>query len=719
MLLTKLQTITTVFLIIVLVAGGAGVLRSQPVPQLPAAAGQPKDGKQETVRTDLYGDPLPAGAVARLGTVRFRHGGFGAHGLTFLPDGKTLVAANEEGSIWFWEATTGKLLRTFDTRPLTIRAFALSPDGKQIAVAGFLPVEGNRPMTGVVRLLEASSGKEVRTLPRDFGDVGHGTLAFTPDGRLLVSIGENGILRIAELASGVVILQQRFPGDILANLALSPDGSVLAVASGPNTRKLYLWKWQAGEEPRELQVNDFVARWLAFSPNSKILAAASDSESTIRLWDVESGRPLSKLKPPGTDNIWLGWLGDLVFSADGRVLASAGRHHNERGMIHFWEPVSGRYLGQLEADIDLSRPAISADSRLIAAGAGSGVRVWDLASRKELASHQETHSASVGRVAVSARDLVATASDDHTVRLWDARTGRQRFKLTHGRSVRAVALSPDGGMLASSSMDDTVRLWDVATGHEIYTLAGHGKYGGRRVLGFTPDGKQLLSWGDDFYLRLWDVRTGKALLEQAIRPSGVKVPDEDRDGAGAAQREKLSLLFGEGTFSSDGQALVLSIGSDFHVFEVATGKELRKIPGDGGHVVSLAISPDGKRLLASAWSRPVMTKLADGRTHSSAANDHPISLWNLATGERIQQILLPEGGVGPVTFSPDGKVFAAGTDKPHGKIRLWEVATGKEQMTIEGFRGAARSLAFSPDGKRLISGMQDTTALVWDLSQHR
>jgi WD40 repeat protein len=364
-------------------------------------------------------------------------------------------------------------------------------------------------------------------------------------------------------------------------------------------------------------------------------------------------------------------------------------------------------------DSGIGMLAVSADSRLLAAGTGSGVRVWDAKSRKELAENLEGHRGQVGRVAVSA-GVLATAGDDQTVRVWDPATGTQRVKLLHGHWVRAIALSPDGTKLASSSLDDTVRLWDIGTGREIYRLAGHGKLGGRRALAFTSDGKCLLSWGDDFCLRIWNVSNGKALIEHPIRPSGINVPNEDAEPL--EREQKFMIMFGEATFSRDGKGFVLNIGQDFYVFDVGTGKELRKIPSDGGHIISMAISPNGKLLLASAWGKPVQTKLADGRTRFSAAKDPPICLWDLSTGERIRQIMLTEGGAGPICFSPDGKVFATGTEKPHGKIRLWDLATGKERLTIDGFGGAARSLAFSPDGKRLISGMSDTTALVWDLT---
>jgi WD40 repeat protein len=324
------------------------------------------------------------------------------------------------------------------------------------------------------------------------------------------------------------------------------------------------------------------------------------------------------------------------------------------------------------------------------------------------------------RIAGSPRGLIVTASHDHTIRLWDAQTGRQDRVLKHDRSVLDISLSPDGRKLASSSWDDTLRLWDVGSGKQIYQLPGHGRYGGKRPVQFTPDGNQLYSWGDDdFYLRKWDVVTGKALLEYRLQPSGVQVPGEDAKADGRRQevfRMQLMLSLGPATFSSNAKYFLLTVGGHFHVFDAATGKELRTIPTESNHVASLAVSPDGMYLLASAWGKEVQTKLSDGKIRSVAAKDHPICLWELSTGKLVKKIMLPEAGAGPVAFSADGTLFAAGLDSPDSKVRVWNVATGEEVLTRDGVPGRMSALAFMPDGKRLVSGMQDGSALVWGLT---
>jgi WD40 repeat protein len=702
MFLSRLLTISAGLLALVLI-GGASLLVGLAARETTPEATAPAQEEQKS-RVDRHGDPLPPGAVARLGTERFRTGGFDVRGLGFLADGKTLVSATSAANaIQLWEASTGKPLREISTGQLSARGFALSPSGKYVAVGGFLLEEGNKPTPGAIGIWDTASGKEVRIFQRNGDDTDYCALAFTPDDKLLMSMGSrSGVLRIEEIATGVELLRHQFPKDIQGSLALSADGSTLAVGSGPNTHKLYVWQWQTPDEPRELKAPRYAGQFLAFSPDGKRLAESSDLDETVRVWDVATGRLLHKLEPPETDHHW---HSSVIFSPDGKTLIASTRS-NTSGAVHLWDAATGKYRSRIDAVV--GRLTVSPDSRLLAGSGEGAIRVWELASGKELAADDDAHQNGIGRILV-AGDVVITGSDDHTIRIWDAATGKQRLKLAHGSYVRALALSPDGTKFVSSSPDDTVCLWDVATGRKIYTLPGH--RGGRHAVGFTPDGKYSLSWGDDLYLRKWDVSNGKAILEHRLRPTGVKIPDDDDERA----RLPMFFMLGEGTFSPDGKLFILDAGGQFHVFDVATGKDLHQIANEGSSVISLAVSPDSKMLLASAWGKPVETKLTDGRIRHSSAKNHPVCLWELASGRLRQQILLREGGAGPVAFSADGRFFATATHKPDQRIRLWDVARGEEVGSLSGFRGRVRSLAFSPDGKRLISGMDDTTALVWDL----
>lgn len=631
-------------------------------------------------RTDRYGDPLPRGALTRLGTVRYRHGG---GGLSFLPDGRTVVSVSQNNGIALWNARTGCLLRTIDIGNLSLgQASAFAPAAKRLAVSGALPHALKPGWRNVLRVFDMASGKEVRTFDRPLLDGAH-ALALTPDGKHLFSLGREGKLRIEEVATGVELLRQQFPADVGASLALSSDGSTVAVASGPNTRKLFVWQWQKAEKPRALKTPGYRGRSVTFSPDGQRLADCSDLEATLRVWDVQSGRLLHKLQSPDRD---LYWYTSTAFTPDGKQLAAAG-NSNRRGVVHLWDPATGKFLKRLA--IGGGGLAFSPNGSLLAAGS----RVWDFAVGKELSANDEAHRGAIECLVTGRGGVVVTASSDNTIRIWEAATGKQRRRFVHGGWIRDLALSPDGRRLVSSSLDDTVCLWDVTSGRKIYKLAGHGRFGGRRAVAFAPDGKSFLSWGDDMYLRRWDVRTGKAVLEYALRPGGFQISDTE-DEIARSRRELLSL--GAGRFSPDCKYLVLQMEDTCFVFDTTTGKELHKFSAAGGHASALALSPGGQ-LLASTWGQP-------------------LTWWNLATGQRSNQLRWPEKEAGPVAFAPNGRLFAVASSRRGAPIRLVEMASGREMYKIEGIRGVVRSLAFLPDGKRLVAGMQDSTALIWDVT---
>ncbi len=675
----------------VLLAGGTAP-RAAPAPASPA----PGAGKGAV---DRYGDALPPGAVRRLGTVRYRFAGSGA---TFLADGKTVATVGQGNVIPLWDARTGRLLREIPIGKFSISwHHAFSRGAKRLAVSGSVEDE-KVGWRAAIRVFDLVSGKILRTFERDVRDTAN-SLALSPDGELLFSLGNEGKLRVEEIATGAELLRHQFPQDIGSALAVSPDGATLAVASGPNTHKLYLWKWQAGEGPRQIKVPAYRGRALTFSPDGKLLADCSQSEPNVYVWDAATGRLLHKLEAP--DHAPLRH-NHVAFSPDGKVLAAPGSF-NQQSAIQLWEPATGKFLKRIPRGG--ASVAFSPDGKLLV----SGSAVWDLDTGRELSANEDAHRGAVER-AVAAGGRVFTVGGDNTIRIWDPATGKQQRCLTHEGWIRAIAVSPDGSRLASNSLDDTVCLWDVATGRKIYRLPGHGELGGRRAAAFTPDGKAFFSWGDDNYLRKWDVRTGKAVRELAIRPSGVTLPGEDDD---ARKREMLGIGGGidAGRFTPDGKHLIVRTRDTFFVMDAETGKEVRKAPLKGSVASGMAISPDSRLLLTSGWGEPVRIKLPNGMMRFTSGKSHPVIWYDLTTGKQRGQLMLPGEGAGPVAFAPSGKLFAVACPRPRAVIRLVEVATGREVRRIDGFRGAVRSLVFLPDGRHLVSGMEDSSALIWDL----
>ncbi|KAI9148684.1 Vegetative incompatibility protein [Paramyrothecium foliicola] len=268
---------------------------------------------------------------------------------------------------------------------------------------------------------------------------------------------------------------------------------------------------------------------------------------------------------------------------------------------------------------------------------------------------------------------LASASDDKTVRLWDAATGQCLQTLEgHSDGVYSVMFSPDDQRLASASRDNTVRLWDASTGHYLQTLEGHSGWVYSVV--FSPDGQYLASASDDKTVRLWDASTGHYLQTLEGHSSAV-----------------YSVVF-----SLDGQYLA-SASDDMTVrlWDASTGHYLQTLEGHGNAVSSVVFSPDGQYL-------------------ASASRDTTIRLWDAATGHYLQTLEGHSDGVNSVVFSPDGQYLASASYDE--TIRLWDASTGHYLQTLEGHSGWVFSVVFSPDGQYVASALYNMTIRLWDAS---
>ena len=245
---------------------------------------------------------------------------------------------------------------------------------------------------------------------------------------------------------------------------------------------------------RTLTGHDGRVNGVAFSPDARLLATASNDDTT-RLWDPATGGHRRTLT--GHDY----WVFGVAFSPDGRLLATAGAD----GTARLWDPVTGECLRSLTGHGQFFYyVAFSPDGRLLATTSSDRTaQLWDPATgghRRTLTGHGDFV---YGAAFSPDGRLLATASEDKTARLWDPATGEHRRTLTgHDASVVGVAFSPDGRLLATTSEDKTVRLWDPATGECLRTLTGHDD--AVNGVAFSPDGRLLATASDDGTARLWD-----------------------------------------------------------------------------------------------------------------------------------------------------------------------------------------------------------------------
>ncbi|MGW0292437.1 nSTAND1 domain-containing NTPase [Streptomyces tuirus] len=292
--------------------------------------------------------------------------------------------------------------------------------------------------------------------------------------------------------------------------------------------------------------------------------------------------------------------------------------------------------------------------------------------------------------------ILATASYDRTVRLWDVADPRRPKPLGkpltgHTSWVSSAVFSPDGRTLASASDDGTVRLWDVSDpGHpkSLGTpLTGHD--GTIYLIAFSPDGRTLASVGDDHTVRLWDTADPR-------RPRALGEP---LTGHTAAVR---SVAFGP-----DGRTLAAG-GDDgtirlWDVSDPARPEPAgRPLTGHTATVHSVAFSPDG-------------------RTLASGSADGTVQLWNMAGPGRPAAIGAPLAGhTGPVwsvAFSPDGNMLAAAS--ADSTASLWKVSDPEYPSQVggplAGSSGEMYALGFSPDGRTLATGAGDNKVRLWSL----
>jgi RNA polymerase sigma factor (sigma-70 family) len=668
--------------------------------------------------TDLAGDPLPNGALARLGTTRFLHGSHVSN-IAYSPDGAML--ASSDGTLHLWDPATGRERRSAETG--MVQAFAYAPDGQSIAVQALEAqdlsgAQKSRRILPVMSLYDPRSGRQIR---RFEGDGTASCLAFTPDAKLLAGAIQSGPkfnITLWEVSSGRIL---RSMGDCAAGaitLAFSAESNVLItcvpcvrdetprqrqqlVAAGqspqPEESLIQLWDVATGKEIRRISLGKSRINDAALTPDGKTMATAGN-DKTIRLWDIATGRELRSF--PRGEAMPFG----IAFSPDGTKMVctegldpefpTVGTFSPLTAQIHLWETVTGQELGHWEIDSS-SRVCFSWDGKTLATAGGQVIRLWDVASGQELRPRMGHHSP-VGDAAFTSNGRsIVTVGNDRTIRLWDTQTGVETRQLNGSDdALRFAALSADGKTLAAGYGFQPTRLWDVASGRQIRQFQLPGKPEAQFVscADLSPDGKTLAVANDDRVI-FWDTasgdrRAGKA--ESTIAPSIIK-----------------ALCFGP-----DGKSVATIHGDWVRIWDVATGNETRRIglPNKGPNH---GFSTQGANLTYSFDGTIIA---------ATSTRDGLIFLLDVASCRELGRLEGPESQMKALAFSPDGKILATGVamDERFPKsalaIRLWDVAAKKELARVKAHRSSITALAFSPDGKRLLSASDDATALVWDVA---
>jgi WD40 repeat protein len=574
-----------------------------------AARGQP-------AAADLHGDPLPAGAVARLGTLRFRHDSnvvFAA----FLPDGKRVVSVGADGVACAWEFPSGKQVGRLEVYPADERRKAaarfdaelaaswsgrsaalvsgatLSPNGKHLTVFcgdGFLRVwdwAGARQLGKVADVRGSGSGAAGP--------------AHSPDGKTLLLTTR--VLQFVDLPGGKEVGPGPGHADALASVWFAPDGKQIVTQDARTTRT-----WDAvtgkGLGAVAAQLPNTPGGLTLLSPDGRVgvavdrfltpavLRAGRGGEAV--LFSPASGKELARITfEPGVGAVRFGGRTPLAFSPDGKLLAAAS---DAQQKVYLYEVPSGTLVRTLDVGAAAPPPPpnkginprgfpiarlrsglqsmlFSPDGKALAfqAGPGAGVVVLDTTTGKQVASLPplEGGTALQGAFTPDGRCLVV-AQMDGTVTLYELasrqprRTYGNKLPLSAADKARAelveamlarggpfgaaalttvprvrVTVSPDGKLLALAGPAGSVHVWDVLAGKELTVFRGHA--GGVNALAFAPDGKTLASAGDDTTALVWDAtriarpaRPAKALPPGDLEARWRALAGSDAAGAFAA-----------------------------------------------------------------------------------------------------------------------------------------------------------------------------------------
>ena len=657
---------------------------------------------------DRAGDPLPSGAKARLGTLRFR----------------------SFESPYFITVPTA--------------------DGKHIIRAG---------NTDTVQILDAITGQEVRKVKLENFTQALSNAVVSDDGAMLVGYdNSNGSLQFFSLETGKSLLTIAEVKDIRPDsLQMSGNGSAVSLTTPDNPPakpSIQVWETKTGKKLSRLEPLHNSGVQVAFSQNGKRLASWGYSQpqgadtpehqeirGTVQVWDAETGKALHRI---ATD---YQYVSKAAISPDGKRLLIS----NGNATIGIYSMETGKLERQLATRQGAGWTlAFAPDSKSFAAGGSLGfVQVWETETGKRLQSC-EGPGCPLTKIVFDAKGkLRAFGTDCQTTRTWEVNSDKAPEPLTgHTGPANGLFFLPGGKQIATTGHDARIFIWDAKTSELVKQIDRpaegfiRGTYMTPNPCEFSADGKYLVGCTPQGVHAVYELATGKIAFDLSMANLGHVRPAISANNMLAVPFQKVSPTASE-----------LRVG----VWSLERGEVVRELKLPWQDVAGIVISPDGGTVacLRSAYD-PALQPAAyvvevmawnvttgkekfqfkmpaapltgasfsrDGRALVIAVQNSFIWITDTETGEGRKQISVDNEFTifGAPVFSPDGRTFAIARvrNRPIGvesKIQIWETASRSIRQELTGHLAYINSLTFAPDGLTLGSTANDTTALLWDLS---
>ncbi len=584
------------------------------------------------------------------------------------------------------------------------------------------------------------TSRMVLTLRPNGGWVWHA--AFSPDSKRLATSCDNKTAELWDATTGLLLLKLVGHTDAVTDIIFSPDGKRIATSSLDDTVRV--WDAATGKEVFTLSGHQgFGVMSVEYSPDSKLLATAGADDRTVRIWDAATGQAVRVLH-------YAEDLQAVTFSPDGkRLAAGAGTWATraDEAKVVIWDLSTGKESFELSPGElgTIAWVAFSPDGTRLAAASyfADQAIVWDLSTRQELARF--TSPAVVGYVTFSPDSRwLAVGGGSNTAKIYDLTTREPLFSLAgHTAAIGSVAFSPDGKRVVTASNDGTASVWDLTPLREaLYVLAPAKDGSGIWRMAYSPDGKHIVANRGDHTTKAWDAQLGTEVpvwgsaagnhaLFGSYRPGGTLVQVGLQGGTAAVIDPQTGSMgpalsrtvdpTGGVAISPDGTRFVnYTLDSTITVWDLRSGKEISSFQGvragtvnnngvdcvyfgvDSGGMGCVTFSPDGERL---ATSDPVTS--GSNNTYGSS-----VTIWDAARGRPLLTLPAHIGTVWDLSFSPDGKRLVAAGDQA---ADIWDAVTGKLLLTVPSPSGSVWNVKFSPDGKEIATIAGDGGSVeLWD-----